>query len=84
MRLTTFRLVAPHILPLLAVFGASGECSLSYATIRTLSPIVVLGNIYARMHNGLVPSEVAIDLVKESQWVLCSSKDASAGNVGGH
>ena len=46
--LTTFRLVAPHILPLLAVFGAGGECSLSHATIRTLSPIVVPGNIYAR------------------------------------
>ena len=52
--LTTFRLVAPHPSLLLAVFGAGGECSLSHATIRTLSSIVVPGNICALMHNGLM------------------------------
>ena len=85
MELTTFRLVAPHILLLLAVFGAGGECSLSHATIRTPSSIVVPGNICAHAQWINVPSAVATDLVKESrsaviddlptsQWVLCSSR----------
>ena len=63
---TIFRLVAPHILLLLAVSGAGGECSLSHARIRISSPIVVPGKRSdAQWIN--VPSEVATDLVKESR-----------------
>ena len=54
MGLTTFRLVAPYILLLLAVVGAGGECSLSHATIRISSAVVVPRNICALIHNGLM------------------------------
>ena len=53
-----------------------------------LSPVVVPGNICTRMHNGLMflaKLPRSPELLLLMIWMVpCSSKDASAGNVGGH
>ena len=99
MESTIFRLVALHISLLLVASGAGGECSLSHARTRILSPTVVQGNTYAQMHNGsMFRMKLPTDLVKQSRSAVIANldlyqqvngcyaltTDAGAGNVGSY